>query len=330
MVINWVFAILLALSLIVPYLPPSRFHNVSLVSLIVAPLMLVNLLFVLWWTFVRIRRVWLSLVVLLLALLQFGTLFAFGAEQPLADSRSELKLTSFNVRLFNAYEPKPDKQEVSRVMQKLLARGPDLLCLQEYYREHVDLQSFPYRFEHFRGKNNLGHAILSRYPIKATGAFDFKDTGNNVIYADIEVDGQYIRVYNLHLQSIGISANMDYLQQSDSQVLRHRLARAFVRQQEQLEEVLRHAGVSPYPVILAGDFNNTPFSYIYREAAGKYQDAFNQAGSGVGITFWFEFVPMRIDYIFSSTFFQVLEFNTLNDSFSDHLPIEARLGWPVK
>jgi len=328
--VNWGFAILLALSLIVPYVPPSRFYNISLVSLIVAPLMLINALFAIYWIFVRVKHSWISLLVLSLALLQFGWVFGFGPGNTAKDHRYSLTVTSYNVRLFNAYEPKPDTVEVKHVMQEIRERKPDILCLQEYYHEHTDFSHYPHRFEHFKGKNKLGHAIFSNYPILKTGAFDFPNTGNNTIYADLNVDGQRIRVYNLHLQSIGISANLNYLQESNSDQLRHQLARAFIRQQEQLEEILRHARTSPYPVILSGDFNNTPFSYIYSQAAEKFKDAFNEAGTGFGITFWFEFVPMRIDYIFASPFFDVLEFETVGNSFSDHYPIEAKLGWPSK
>lgn len=325
--VNWCFAILLALSLMVPYVPPSSFYNISLVSLFVAPLMVVNGLFLIYWIFRSAKHSLISLVVLIFAVLQFGMLFGMGPDKKAAVFKDSFTLISYNVRLFNAYEPKPDTAEVQRVMDAIIMRQPEVLCLQEYYREHGDFDSYPYHFEHFKGQNKLGHAIFSKFPIVSSGVFDFPDTGNNVIYTDLDIEGQRVRVYNLHLQSMGISANINYLQQSNSDVLRHQLAQAFIKQQRQLEQVLKHADSSPYPVVLAGDFNNTPFSYIYHKTAVNFKDAFKQAGTGLGITFWFEFVPMRIDYIFTSTFFQVIEFHTIEESFSDHFPIEARLGW---
>ena len=40
-----------------------------------------------------------------------------------------------------------------------------------------------------------------------------------------------------------------------------------------------------YPVIICGDFNDTPASYTYHKIKGKYIDGFRQRGNGYGFTF---------------------------------------------
>ena len=50
----------------------------------------------------------------------------------------------------------------------------------------------------------LGHAIYSKYPLINTHSFNFKDSYNNTIVADVIRGIDTIRVYNLHLQSFSI------------------------------------------------------------------------------------------------------------------------------
>ena len=85
---------------------------------------------------------------------------------------------------------------------------------------------------------------------------------------------------------------------------------------------------SKYPVILAGDFNNTAFSYVYRKLQQNMKDAFVEKGSGLGTTFMFNFYPMRIDYIFGSKQLEVLKFTSLEQTFSDHFPVAAVFALP--
>jgi endonuclease/exonuclease/phosphatase family metal-dependent hydrolase len=80
-------------------------------------------------------------------------------------------------------------------------------------------------------------------------------------------------------------------------------------------------------VILAGDFNNTAFSYVYRALQENMKDAFVEGGNGLGTTFMFEKYPMRIDYILLSETLDIVAFETGETSFSDHFPVSATVGW---
>ena len=57
------------------------------------------------------------------------------------------------------------------------------------------------------------------------------------------------------------------------------------------------------------------------------QDAFRERGNGLGTTFLFEKYPMRIDYILASEALEILSFETVDKSFSDHFPVRATVGW---
>ncbi|MEM1259423.1 MAG: endonuclease/exonuclease/phosphatase family protein, partial [Bacteroidota bacterium] len=97
------------------------------------------------------------------------------------------------------------------------------------------------------------------------------------------------------------------------------------RQEEQVLTILEHIIVSPYPVLLAGDLNNTQFSKVYRVMRSDLQDSFLEAGSGFGKTFKIFDLPMRIDYIFADRHFEVTEHTNYNVELSDHEPVMARL-----
>ncbi|MBT8275012.1 MAG: endonuclease/exonuclease/phosphatase family protein [Bacteroidia bacterium] len=323
--------LLLAITFVVPYLAPKNFPNLSLASLIVSPLIFINLLFLIYWILRKWKKAIFTGLILFIAYLHFGPFIEFSSEGDVSEYRESLTLLSYNVRLFNAYEKDVDTVEVSEVISEMIdAKNPDVISIQEYYLPNsADFSDYPYQFIHFHDENKLGHAIFSKYPIVNKGAFDFQSY-NNSIYADVVKGKDTIRIYNLHLQSLGVLPNVEYLQDGDKERIRKRMSINFEKQQVQVKKILAHKTTSPYPVLLSGDFNNTPFSYIYRNLKADMKDSFLERGNGIGTTFKFDFYPMRIDYILMSKTFEVVKFETLEKSFSDHKPVCATVGWPVK
>ena len=57
------------------------------------------------------------------------------------------------------------------------------------------------------------------------------------------------------------------------------------------------------------------------------KDAFVECGNGIGTTYLFDSYPMRIDYILVSKELDVVKFETVKKSFSDHYPVSATVGW---
>ena len=331
-VIYWInisAALFLFISFIAPYLPPKEFPNLSLLSLAVSPLIVINIFFIGYWSFKLKKFFLLSLPIIVIAYFYFGSFFKFSSNDNPIEMTNALNILSFNVRLFNFYESKDAQNNIQEIFSSFLEKeNPDVLFLQEYNKEmKIDFPEFPYNYIHFRGKNILGHAIFSKYPLINTYSFNFEDSYNNTLSADLVKDTDTLRVYNLHLQSLSIKPSVSYLQEVNNEVLRKRISTLFIKQQEQVELILEHKNNSRYPVIISGDFNNTPFSYIYREVSESMNDAFVEAGNGIGTTYLFEYYPMRIDYILASNELQILSFNTIKKSFSDHYPISATIAW---
>jgi len=327
--INLVVAFLLVVSFLLPYIPPKNFPTISLLSLVVFPLIIINSLFVLYWLFKLKLKIVVSLLVLIVAHFHFGSFFQFSTEENNTKTENSLTILSFNVRLFNAYEDDPQPKVVSKTFASIVeAQQSDIICIQEYYADNeVDFSEYPYKFIYFKEKNKLGHAIFSKYPLINKHSFDFSHTYNNSISADIIKGKDTIRIYNLHLQSLGIKPRVSYLQEIDKDKFKERITRGFVKQQEQTEIILKHKQSSKYPVLISGDFNNTPFSYVYHKLSANLNDAFIEKGNGIGTTYLFDSFPTRIDYILASDEFEIVEFENTDTTFSDHYPVSATVTW---
>ena len=88
---------------------------------------------------------------------------------------------------------------------------------------------------------------------------------------------------------------------------------------------LKHKKQCPDKMIICGDFNNTAYSYVYKEIKGNLKDAFKQAGNGFGRTFDFKFFPVRIDFVLVDEDFKVNSFKTYDVKLSDHYPVMAKV-----
>ena len=94
---------------------------------------------------------------------------------------------------------------------------------------------------------------------------------------------------------------------------------------ECLYKLSEATGISPYPVILAGDFNDTPSSYTYREMKGALTDGFRRCGNGYGGTFRYLGGLLRIDYVFYDDTFECVRYYMPSEVVSDHKVVIAEL-----
>ena len=325
--INSVAAILLLLSYIIPYLAPKNFAFISVLSLAVPILIAINVLFFIYWLLKVKKQLLLSLVVLTIGFKYLGSLYKFSSSKDVNDANN-ISVMSYNVRLFNVYDWIEEENVPLKINSFLEAQKPDVVSFQEFKKNsEIKLNAYQYKFEKLSGQDGtIGQVIASKFPIVNSGSVEFPDTHNNAIFIDIVKDNDTLRVYNIHLQSLGISADVAKLKTENSEVLVKKTRETFKIQQEQAELFLKHKNQSKYKTIITGDFNNTPYSYVYKEIKGDMNDAFEMAGNGFGRTFDFKFFPIRIDFILSDNSFKVNGFKTFEDKYSDHYPIMAKLS----
>lgn len=325
--INVVAAFLLLLSYVLPYIQPKNFASLSILSLGVPMLIIINALFFLYWLLKVKKQLLLSLVVLLLGYNYVTSLYKFSPSKKI-ESEDNISFMSYNVRLFNLYNWIEEEGVQKKITDFIDEASPDVISFQEYNpHDSIYLPKYDYKFEELSGKRTkYGQAIYSKYPIVSSGSFEFENTGNNAIYVDIAVNGDTLRVYNLHLQSAGISADVEQLKEENSNRLLNRLAYTFKTQQEQAEQFVAHASKSPYKRIICGDFNNTAYSYVYKLVKGEMLDTFEEAGNGFGSTYHLKYFPLRIDFILADSSFQVNNFKKFDVELSDHFPIQTKLS----
>ncbi|NNC44795.1 MAG: endonuclease, partial [Winogradskyella sp.] len=123
-----------------------------------------------------------------------------------------------------------------------------------------------------------------------------------------------------------IKPDVESLKKEDSQNLIISLANTFKKQQAQTELLLQHMNDCPYKIIISGDLNNTPYSYVYNQIKGDLLDTFDEAGQGFGKTFNQSMFPLRIDFILVDDTFEVNSFKVFKKNYSDHYPIMTSIS----
>ncbi|MDD7914217.1 endonuclease/exonuclease/phosphatase family protein [Polaribacter ponticola] len=239
----------------------------------------------------------------------------------------DLKVMSYNVRMFNHWKWLEVKDVSNKIKNFVSEKSPDVLLFQEFYTLEKQQFSFPYKYIKTKNeKAKLGLAIFSKFPIINKGSLNLKNTSNNIIFADILKNKDTIRVYNLHLQSLQLSTDKENFGQENSEKLIARLKQGFTKQAEQIEVFLDHEAKWKGKKIIAGDFNNTAYSWTYNQISKNKKDAFIESGKGFGKTFnyWF---PMRIDFILTDENAIINKFTSYSKKLSDHFPIQAKINW---
>jgi len=176
---------------------------------------------------------------------------------------------------------------------------------------------------------------MTSYPIVNMFEIRFESSGNMAIYTDVLIGNDTIRVFNVHLQSYGIDPDRYSIvdtpgldEKKDIKEVKDmagKLKRAFQMRATQVWKIRNQIDNSPYPVIICGDFNDTPMSYAYQTLRKNLKDAFITSGKGVGRTYVGKLPSFRIDNIFYSNNFQSYNFKTYDFKMSDHLPISCDL-----
>jgi endonuclease/exonuclease/phosphatase family metal-dependent hydrolase len=318
----------LLLSYLLAFIPPKSFPLLSVLSLGVPILILINLVFLIFWLVRFKRQFLLSFLILLIGFNYVTSLYQFSGDT--RTSKEELSIMSYNVRLFNAYNWTREKNIPTKITDFIKEKDPDILLTQEHTVDEVKLQKiYPYHYVHRKGKNSeFGSAIFSKYPIIGKYSVGFPHDGNNnAIYADVVVKEDTLRIFNVHFQSLNIKPEIDALRKEDSKKLLGRIGQGFSMQQEQAEMMMDKVNEEGYKTIIAGDFNNTAFSYIYEmiTAEGRFTDAFLNSGQGFGQTFKLNYFPLRIDFMLVESGIQINAFERYKNSFSDHYPILTRI-----
>lgn len=343
----------LLLSYAATFISPAFFWPLAFFGLIYPYLFILNILFLILWLVKWKKAIFIPLITIILGL---NHIYHAGPALRIKGNLNEkkghdLKILSYNVRAFNLYDWENDPNTNEGIFNFIRSEHPDVICLQEFYysRSMSSSQSvstprffreIPYQHIEYTTKNSnsgFGIATFSRYPIIKTGVIRFENSNNSSIYTDILFQNDTIRIYNNHLQSVNfIQKNYRFLENipimySDRNIneikdISSKLKSAFIKRAKQTDKIKARINQSPFPVIVCGDFNDTPVSYAYHKMQRKLDDAFLKAGAGCGNTHQGK-IPLRIDYILYGKEFEAVEFEKIEANLSDHYPIISVLRY---
>ncbi|MBK9390247.1 MAG: endonuclease/exonuclease/phosphatase family protein [Bacteroidetes bacterium] len=352
-ILYWIllgFNVLLAITLLISYLAvhisPGDFTLPAYFGLAYPYLLLINILMVIIWAMLLRFEAFISLVVILLGITHFSNYIKLT--KPSGEKEGAFKLLSYNVRLFNYFETKKGSGSEKTVLGFIKNQDADIICLQEYfvngdpashetyvksllggkYYSHTKLMG--------RGKNRFyGIATYSRFPIIRKGEIIHPKSSSLTIFSDVVIQKDTFRIYNNHLQSFRLKkmekSLLEEMTSEEKETIEEvkslsvSLKNGFVRRSLQAQVVKDHINSSKYPVIVAGDFNDTPVSYTYRKIRKGLNDSFVNSGYGAGFTYKGNYPPNRIDYILYSDALINNHFDILRVKYSDHYPIVAWL-----
>ena len=295
-----------------------------------------NVVFLIYWLIMR-RWHWalIPLITLLFCIPYVGTLYQFGSLDENADKVPGIKIASYNVAMFSRETSGFIAQDILSEMKK---QKVDIVCFQEYNDHSGDKKNsdsykdyFPYMAV---GESDM--VIYSRYPIKNFKNLNFEMTNNSAMWAEVEVSGQLIRVYNAHLETTGINTTLHKAAKVEAKGMEVE-GNAFIRaiygnytlgmiaRSGQANVLAMDMRECEAPIIVCGDFNDVPYSYVYNTMLGDKVDGFKECGSGFMYTFRGN-KAVRIDYIFHDKGMEGVCYYKRELSYSDHYPVFMKIA----
>lgn len=325
------------------YISPVSLSYTGLLPLLIPLFLLLNLLLCVLFLFGRTKLIIYPILALIVGWKFYAVTFQWNERYKQSESDG-ITLLSFNTMYFNLNWDNSTGEKVINSIEWARSNTADIKCFQEFQQDYTTASrntlkiisqegKYHYSFHSFgkSRKKAQGLAIFSRFPIVNEGvAFDNRNH-NGAIFVDLKINKDTIRVYNTHLESMSIAADKlsdpTGIKKNYRQTIK-KLKSGIVMRAEQVKLLKEHIENSPYPVILAGDFNDIPYSFTYFSLRSILKNAFEEAGRGFGFTYNKVLFFLRIDHIFHDEVFEVFNFKTHREvDYSDHYPISTVITW---
>lgn len=365
---NIALSVCMLLLYFLPVLPSSVSWIVNLFALLFPFFLILQFLFLIFWLIAKRKLVFIPIITLLLCLELIGSFFGFhpksNVKQPDA---STFRVATWNAHLFNFFENQGFLDH--GMLQEAKNLKADVLAVQELVFSLDTLspitlekvkKKLGYKYvatandrafgvhTNIRQRNERYHpfcvAVFSNYPIlRWEKVQDIKEYNHTFLWVDLLINGDTVRLFNIHLQSMHFAKkdyefvenidqqgmDVDAVQTAGKSILR-KMKTANLLRSSQARNVKEAIDKSPYPVIVCGDMNDVPNSNAYQIISDNLHDAFTEKGWGVGRTFKFLSPTLRIDYVLHSQSLEVEKVQVLKSMQSDHSPVVADFNLPQK
>jgi len=129
---NVVFAVLLICSYILPFAQPKTFPILSVLSLLVPVLIIINVIFLCYWLIYLRKQVFVSALALALGFGYISSFYKFSGTQN-DTTTSDISVMSYNVRLFNVYNWIKEKDIDTKITSFIANKNPDILLDKPFF-----------------------------------------------------------------------------------------------------------------------------------------------------------------------------------------------------
>ena len=285
------------------------------------------------------RKAWLPLLAILLHTDYLLAVWqpSFPGRNTLPEGAQPLTVVTYNTTHFfwNRLQTMPEAAAYIRRLQ------PDVVCMQEapdasYYQMDSIRRAFDYVvYRYISGRtDHLPMMISSRYPLRAVRTLFFKNSVNLAMIADVCMPHDTVRVFCNHLETTSVNQYRGQIQAASKPWMFRlkagvklilQMKENFRKRAAQADYIAEEIRRSPYPVVVCGDFNDTPLSYTYRQLSRKLTDSFIEKGRGIGNTYIGEFPSFRIDYVLHSPTLYTVGYTREDITLSDHYPIKVKI-----
>lgn len=334
--------IAMALSVLSPYIRPASFVWPAYFGLAFWAIFAFNsvifVLLLLMWS----RKAWIAVLALVISIPGMMKSYSFGSK---TEQEKSLKVMSYNVHFFSHLDGEVTGEEfVNQVINLVREESPDVFCCQEF-RQYLPKNNYKKCIEEFSrsigypyisyNRNNTpeGNVIFSKYPLsdvsaesvfvkKGFGALTTVDAGERGVFYLANVHLTSYNISDSELKVLGKPAEQHDLLDTVGMTVVRKLKLGFQKRNEQVDYMMQDLSALEGPVIVCGDFNETPVSHVYHrmKKAGFY-DSFIDAGRGVKPTYAGSLPWLRIDYVWVNDKVIPLSFERIRHKGSDHYPV---------
>lgn len=335
-------------------LSPEDFYYTTYLSLAFPIILAVNAVLLLFWI-IQWNKV--GIITVAALVISSGSIFLYSPLHIIpakAESADTLSVMTYNVHYFGQLIPhKPGSP--NPVIEYIKKENADIVCLQEYaygfnkkFLQSEDIDTafakvYPYRKVWLKDNaySAAGVACLSKYPITdSEELFPEKEINGASLYR-ISIGDRKLALLVNHLESNKLSIEdrsffnylTKHIEETDTllpEVKKHlawkltAASRIRASQADVIAEKIKELGED---VIVCGDFNDTPQSYVYSKIRGELGDAYAKTGTGPGITYNADRFYFRIDHILYGKGLRPIYTKIGDIKDSDHYPLKALFEW---
>ena len=346
-VLNIVAAVLLIASTMAGMVRPSKFIYFSLLSYGCLTLIFVNVLFALYWLVKSNVKFLLSTAAIVLRVGFVPIFFQAGGcsdiEGSAREGQNTLVMMSFNTHGFRGTEAEVDQNDMAdglaaQFLTLTDSLRPDVLNMQEFrpVTQNMNLcdslrqRGYIYHADLHDSQQPWGVVVYSKLPIANKQNYD----RGSKFYVDITKSGKELRLFPMHMGSYKLDpADKEALEQLSqggnmAEKARPTLGKfkhAIIAHETEWDELKPMIEQSGKPVVVAGDFNDTPASYLYQHMKKLLRDTYMEQGKGFGTTYHGFFPAYRIDYVLHTDGIESLAYRRVRNNISDHYPVVVTL-----